>query len=149
MLKERAAAGLSGLVVLVFVFSAGLPLGSQADPRCDTAATKNLMVPMRDGVKLATDTHRPARNGQPVEDRFPREGARIDLVLTDVVMPNMSGRGRGLPVPCADSRVARGSIGLAADEAERELGHVRVGSCSAASPAGQVDQQRRGRTRHV
>jgi predicted acyl esterase len=26
---------------------------------------------MRDGVKLATDTYRPARNGQPVESRFP------------------------------------------------------------------------------
>ena len=39
---------------------------------------------------------------------------------------------------------ARGSIGLASDEAERELSHARFRSCSAASPACQVDQQRRG-----
>src|SRR5262245_45082246 len=29
------------------------------------------MVPMRDGVKLATDIHRPARNGTPAEGKFP------------------------------------------------------------------------------
>ena len=32
---------------------------------------ENLMVPMRDGVRLATDVYRPGRNGQPVEEAFP------------------------------------------------------------------------------
>ena len=32
---------------------------------------QNLMVPMRDGVRLATDVYRPGRNGQPVEEAFP------------------------------------------------------------------------------
>ena len=32
---------------------------------------QNLMVPMRDGVRLATDIYRPWRNGQPVEETFP------------------------------------------------------------------------------
>ncbi len=32
--------------------------------------TANVMVAMRDGVKLATDVYRPARNGQPVEGKF-------------------------------------------------------------------------------
>ncbi len=31
----------------------------------------DVMVPMRDGVRLATDIYRPARNGQPVGDRQP------------------------------------------------------------------------------
>ena len=31
----------------------------------------NIMVAARDGVQLATDIHRPARNGQPLEGRFP------------------------------------------------------------------------------
>ncbi len=32
---------------------------------------RDLMIPMRDGVKLATDIYRPARNGVPVEERLP------------------------------------------------------------------------------
>ena len=32
---------------------------------------KNVMVPMRDGVRLATDIYRPARDGVPVIGRFP------------------------------------------------------------------------------
>jgi uncharacterized protein len=34
-------------------------------------AEKEAMVPMRDGVKLATDIYRPARNGKPADGRFP------------------------------------------------------------------------------
>ncbi|MDE2356297.1 MAG: CocE/NonD family hydrolase [Alphaproteobacteria bacterium] len=33
--------------------------------------TSNLMVAMRDGVKLATDVYRPARDGKPLPGRFP------------------------------------------------------------------------------
>jgi hypothetical protein len=32
---------------------------------------ENLMIPMRDGVKLATDIYRPARDGAPLEDELP------------------------------------------------------------------------------
>ncbi len=31
----------------------------------------DVMIPMRDGVRLATDIYRPARNGRPVEEPFP------------------------------------------------------------------------------
>jgi putative CocE/NonD family hydrolase len=37
----------------------------------DVALTSDVMVPMRDGVMLATDIYRPARNGKPVAGRFP------------------------------------------------------------------------------
>jgi putative CocE/NonD family hydrolase len=37
----------------------------------DLAVDQNVMVPMRDGVRLATDIYRPARGGQPVEGRLP------------------------------------------------------------------------------
>jgi putative CocE/NonD family hydrolase len=37
----------------------------------EIAATWNVMVAMRDGIKLATDVYRPARNGTPVEGKFP------------------------------------------------------------------------------
>ena len=32
---------------------------------------KNVMLRMRDGTRLATDIYRPARNGAPVEGKFP------------------------------------------------------------------------------
>src|SRR5512145_625204 len=32
---------------------------------------ENLMIPMRDGVRLATDLYRPARDGRPVEEKLP------------------------------------------------------------------------------
>jgi putative CocE/NonD family hydrolase len=32
---------------------------------------ENLMIPMRDGVRLATDVYRPAREGKPVEEKLP------------------------------------------------------------------------------
>jgi len=42
----------------------------------DVALTSNVMVPMRDGVKLATDVYRPARYGKPVaRDPADRSGA--------------------------------------------------------------------------
>jgi uncharacterized protein len=71
ILKDKFAAAFPGLVLLPFVLAGGVPLGAQADARYDVAATKNIMVAMRDGVKLATDTYCPARNGRPVEDKFP------------------------------------------------------------------------------
>jgi uncharacterized protein len=37
----------------------------------DAALTSDVMVTMRDGVRLATDVYRPARNGKPVPGRFP------------------------------------------------------------------------------
>jgi putative CocE/NonD family hydrolase len=37
----------------------------------DVAVDENVMVPMRDGVRLATDLYRPARDGKAVAGRFP------------------------------------------------------------------------------
>jgi putative CocE/NonD family hydrolase len=56
---------------LLLVLGAVAPLAAQSQPSYEVAASKNVMVPMRDGVKLATDIYRPARNGQPVEGKFP------------------------------------------------------------------------------
>jgi putative CocE/NonD family hydrolase len=37
----------------------------------EVSVERGVMVPARDGVKLATDVYRPARDGKPVEGRFP------------------------------------------------------------------------------
>jgi uncharacterized protein len=48
------------------------PLGAQAAPPYEVIrAEHDLMIPVRDGLKMATDVYRPARNGVPVEGRFP------------------------------------------------------------------------------
>ena len=41
------------------------------EPEYEMVVTRDVMVPMRDGVRLATDIYRPARNGAAVEERFP------------------------------------------------------------------------------
>ncbi|HUI42156.1 MAG TPA: CocE/NonD family hydrolase [Terriglobia bacterium] len=42
-----------------------------ANAKYEVIVAKNVMVPMRDGVKLATDVYLPARDGAPVPRRFP------------------------------------------------------------------------------
>ena len=46
-------------------------VAAQANARDDIAITKDVMVPMRDGIRLGTDIYRPARNGVPVDGKFP------------------------------------------------------------------------------
>jgi putative CocE/NonD family hydrolase len=58
-------------LLLPILLSGGLLLSAQTDERYDVVTTKNVMVPMRDGVHLATDVYRPSRNGSPVEGKFP------------------------------------------------------------------------------
>jgi len=53
----------------VLAFSARAVWGQQAT--FDVVSRENVMVPMRDGVKLATDVYLPARNGKPIEGRWP------------------------------------------------------------------------------
>jgi len=66
------AIALGGQLWLLPVPSAEVaPIHGQSGERYGAAALRNLMVPTQDGVRLATDVYLPARNGFPVEDRFP------------------------------------------------------------------------------
>lgn len=75
--RRSKSAGLAGLVI-VFCVTMGT-LSSRAQPQASPRADEfyeyvvlpNAMVPMRDGVRLATDVYLPARNGKPVEGRWP------------------------------------------------------------------------------
>jgi hypothetical protein len=42
-----------------------------SQPKYDVAVVKDVMITMRDGVKLSCDIYRPALNGVPVEGKFP------------------------------------------------------------------------------
>jgi len=47
------------------------PSARASRPDFDVHLTENVPVPMRDGVRLATDVYRPARDGRPLSDRRP------------------------------------------------------------------------------
>ena len=65
----------SSLVIFTayYLASAGYLARSenQGEVRYDVALSRDVMVPMRDGVRLATDIHRPATNGVPTSGKFP------------------------------------------------------------------------------
>jgi uncharacterized protein len=73
--RKGAFAALLALVALSAAggFSQDPPeaQGASRQPGYEVLVTTNVMVPMRDGVTLATDTYRPASNGVPVEGKFP------------------------------------------------------------------------------
>jgi putative CocE/NonD family hydrolase len=70
-----AAATLSLRITLAaLAITAPVPVSVRAqtaESKYEVGMMHNVMVPMRDGVRLATDIYRPARNGQLVEGRFP------------------------------------------------------------------------------
>jgi hypothetical protein len=68
-LRRRAllVALLGGLLLT----SVGVPQTAVAPPQYELVISKNLMVTMRDGVRLAVDIYRPAANGAPAPGRFP------------------------------------------------------------------------------
>ena len=47
------------------------PARSAAPPYEAVQVEENFMVPMRDGMRLATDVYRPGRGGEPVDESFP------------------------------------------------------------------------------
>src|ERR1022692_1499081 len=70
-LKDKFVARFSFFVGLLVVLAVGIPLRSQPDVRYGIGETKDVMVAMRDGVKLAADIYHPTQNGQLVDGKFP------------------------------------------------------------------------------
>ena len=77
-------------------------------PRYGIVVARDVMVAMRDGVRLATDIYRPAIDGEPVMDRFPTILGRTSYDKTD---SNMWVR------PVADYFVPRGFAVCVEDDA--------------------------------
>ena len=66
-----------GFVLALLVVSRGGGLHAQApkvarqEPEFEVDVEKNVKIAVRDGTKLAADVYRPAREGKPVEGKFP------------------------------------------------------------------------------
>jgi putative CocE/NonD family hydrolase len=75
--RERYGRGLFWAGVLIcsalaiMVHLANPPLRAQVQSLYGVAASTDVMVPMRDRVRLATDVYRPARDGTPLPGKFP------------------------------------------------------------------------------
>ena len=69
--KDKFLADFSLIGGLLVVLAVGIPLRAQTDVRYGVAVSKDVMVSMRDGVKLAADIYRPTQNGQLVDGKFP------------------------------------------------------------------------------
>jgi len=62
-----------GVTLWVLLASAGMGIAQSATTsvKYDVIVAANIMVPMRDGVQLATDVYLPARNGAVAPGEFP------------------------------------------------------------------------------
>jgi uncharacterized protein len=86
-----------------FSLPALFPRHSQDVP-FDVVVMRDIMVPMRDGVRLATDTYVPARNGVAVVDRFP---VILERTPYDKTADSRSERTPVSPRPKSRAEVAR------------------------------------------
>jgi putative CocE/NonD family hydrolase len=94
------------LSILVILASCSSHLQAQAGPRYEIIVSKNVMIPMRDGVTLASDIYRPGRNGVPADGKFPTILERTPY-NKDGGIPNSAGYISPLP---SDYFVPRGYI---------------------------------------
>lgn len=69
----------------------------------EAAVLRDIMVPMRDGVRLATDVHLPARGDTPIEGRFP---VILERTPYDKSAPSRSERTPDNPTPLGRAEVA-------------------------------------------
>src|SRR3954454_4526461 len=77
---------------------------AQPEFQYEITVSKNVMVTMRDGVRLATDVYLPTRNGQTAHEKFPAILERT-MYNKDGGVPDSSGH---IPPSPAEYLVARG-----------------------------------------
>jgi putative CocE/NonD family hydrolase len=70
-LRASRSALAAGALVLAVTVGPSLARAQGASTAYDVVVLSNLMVPMRDGVSLATDVYLPARDGRPLEGGLP------------------------------------------------------------------------------
>lgn len=73
------------------------------EPDYEVTVLSDVMVPMRDGVRLCTDIYLPARDGTAIADRFP---VILERTPYDKTAPSRSERTPDNPVPLGRAEVA-------------------------------------------
>jgi predicted acyl esterase len=77
--------------------------GAEGDPGFEVTVLREVMVTMRDGVRLATDIYLPARQGTAAPGRFP---VILERTPYDKSAPSRSERGPGAAVAMERAEVA-------------------------------------------
>ena len=95
------------LVVLVFVARCHADEATYG-----VAVEKDMMMPMRDGVRLATDIYLPARDGQPIDDRCPTILMRTPYGKSGAYPDGQYFAAHGYAVVVQDTRGRYGSEGV-------------------------------------
>src|ERR1700690_2402717 len=70
-MRNRKDKFVARFFVCLVVLAVGIPLLAQTDVRYGIAETKDVMIVMRDGVKLAADVYHPTQNVQSTDGKFP------------------------------------------------------------------------------
>jgi putative CocE/NonD family hydrolase len=96
--------GLGRRLAAAFALVAASPAKAADETPYEMIVTSDVMVRMRDGVSLATDVYRPARNGKSVPGRFPVILERTPYGKTIV---SRSERTATNPIPLSRAEVAR------------------------------------------
>jgi len=104
MPRSPIAMSRRSLAKLGAAFGLAAMTGEAAASADDMVLDSGTMVPMRDGVKLATDIYRPARDGKALDGRFPVILERTPYGRTHV---SRSERTAGDPKPKNRAEVAR------------------------------------------
>lgn len=76
MKRSPALATVAWLVVISIAPAQGQPAPSPRGTESDVLVERNVMIPMRDGVRLAADIYRPAKGETPPPSKFPALLAR-------------------------------------------------------------------------
>jgi putative CocE/NonD family hydrolase len=70
-IRQRVWTVMAGLLLAVRVAAGAAPAVSQRPAEYEVIVERNVRIPMPDGVRLAADVYRPAKNGKPIEGKFP------------------------------------------------------------------------------
>ncbi|NJD20980.1 MAG: CocE/NonD family hydrolase, partial [Gemmatimonadetes bacterium] len=107
------ATGVLSTAGLLLALAAAHPLAAQEPPYDAVLFAKDAMVPMRDGVRLATDIYRPAKGGVPVAERLPvlLQRTPYGKAAPNLVEQAMGFARRGYVVALQDLRGRYGSEG--------------------------------------
>src|SRR5579871_6791285 len=80
------------LIVAFSLFAAPVVALRAAESDEQIAFEADVMVTMRDGVRLATDVYRPAKDGKPVEEKLPTILIRTPYGKGDKPLSSSEGR---------------------------------------------------------
>ncbi len=113
---------LAGALIIAFCLA---PWLEAREPQTEVAVERDVMVPMRDGVKLATDLYRPSREGQPLAERGPVILTRLPYDKTGAKRLGEYFAAHGYVFVAQDTRGRFGSEGVwhfMTDDGQRRLG---------------------------